>query len=315
MPNSKEPGDPTHAAGAATSVTPVERKSPPTRRVVQVLDLLADRPRERFTLTRVADVLGLNKPTCLGILTALVDAQYLTRDEAKTYGLGPALVRLGSAAETGLANLDVVRPFLVELHDRLGLTCVLSAVYDRQIVILDRLGTAIPGDRRDLIGERFPLAPPLGLVNIAWAHESVIDEWLARPPLVPIAPGARPVREIVAAGLADGYIVECLRTSSSSSVVLASLLASDLPPRMVDELRQHLPPEDWSEFVTALGDDGAAALPVANISAPVYDRQGTQQYTLTVVPESPDATVALARQWGEAVARAGAAASAALGGR
>ena len=314
MPNSKRPGDPTHTPRTVTRTTPVDRKSPPTQRVVQILDLLADTPRERFTLTQVADALGLNKPTCLGILTALTDAEYVTRDDAKSYGLGPALVRLGSAAESGLANLDLVRPFLVDLHDRLGLSCVLSAVYDGHSMILDRLGTAIPGDRRDLIGERFPLAPPLGLVNIAWEHESVIDEWLARPPLIPLADDALPVRDIVAAGVADGYIIECLQTSSSSSVVLASLLASGMPPRIIDELCRHLPPEDWSEFVTTLPDDDAP-LPVANISAPVFDRQGSQQYTLTVVPERPDATAGLARTWGEAVARAAAAASAALGGR
>ncbi|GAA3645665.1 helix-turn-helix domain-containing protein [Nocardioides ginsengisoli] len=283
--------------------------------MVRILDLLADAPRERFTLTQVADTLRLNKPTCLGILAALTDADYVTRDDAKSYGLGPALIRLGTAAESGLANLDLVRPFLVDLHDRLGLSCVLSAVYDEHAMILDRLGTAIPGDRRDLVGERFPLAPPLGLVNIAWEHPGVVDEWLARPPLIPIAADALPVRDIVAGGLANGYIIECLRTSSSSSVVLASLLASDLPPRIVDELRGHLPPEDWSEFVTTLPDDDATPLPVANISAPVFDRQGAQQYTLTVVPERPDATVALARAWGEATARAAAAASAALGRR
>ncbi|GAA4488562.1 helix-turn-helix domain-containing protein [Rhodococcus olei] len=293
----------------------MERKSPPTDRVVQILNLLADSPRERLTLTQVAEALDLNKPTCLGILTALTDADFVTRDDAKTYGLGPALIRLGSAAESGLANLDLVRPFVTELHDTLGVSCILTAVHEGHIVILDRRGPAIPGDRRDLVGERFPLAPPLGLVNVAWEHDTLVDAWLNCPPLAPLPPTDDVVRAIVDGGRTRGFIVECLSTSTASSVVLASLLASGMPQRIIDELRSHLPPVDWSEFVTEMPVDDAETLPVANISAPIFDRHGTQQYTLTLVPEEADASVAQCRDWAAVVVRVARAATAALGGK
>ncbi|MFC9789136.1 IclR family transcriptional regulator [Rhodococcus sp. NPDC127528] len=292
----------------------VDRKSPPTERVVQILNLLADTPSERLTLTRIAAALGLNKPTCLGILSALTEAEFVTRDDAKSYGLGPALLRLGSAAESGLANLDLVRPFLADLHDRLGVSCILTAVHGGQIVILDRLGPAIPGDRRDLVGERFPLSPPLGLVNVAWEHDSIVDAWLERPPLAPLPASEDAVRAVIASGRRHGYIVECLSASTTSSVVLASLLVSGMPRRVIDELRRHLPPVDWSEFVATMPVDRAATLPVANISAPIFDRHGAQQYTLTLVPERADATVAQCRDWAAAVVRAARDASSALRG-
>ena len=56
------------------------RASPPTDRVVRILDFLAGRPDERFGVSELARRLGLSKPTCLGIVTSLADAGYLVRD-------------------------------------------------------------------------------------------------------------------------------------------------------------------------------------------------------------------------------------------
>ncbi len=316
-------GDPKHTQRAESRVgateadhrPSAERTSPPTDRVVQILNLLADTPDERLTLTQVAAGLGLNKPTCLNILTALADADFVTRDEAKSYGLGPALMRLGAAAESGLANLDLVRPFMAELHDRLGMSCVLSATHQGHIVIVDRLGSATVGDRRDLIATRIELVPPIGLVNIAWEHDSVVSAWLNRPPLVRLAAGDEEPRTIIEAGREHGYIVQRLTATTPSNIVLASLLTSEMPQQIIDELLRSFPPVDWSEYVIMMPADDAATLPVANISAPIFDRHGAQQYTLTVIPERVDATVAQCKEWARATMRSAKAATAALGGR
>ncbi|MER6876854.1 helix-turn-helix domain-containing protein, partial [Amycolatopsis sp. NPDC000673] len=45
----------------------VTRRSPPTERVVRLLDYFAARPGQRFGLSALARELGLSKPTCLGI--------------------------------------------------------------------------------------------------------------------------------------------------------------------------------------------------------------------------------------------------------
>ena len=56
------------------------RASPPTGRVVAVLDFLARHPHDRFGVSELARRLGLSKPTCLGIVTTLTDSDYLVRD-------------------------------------------------------------------------------------------------------------------------------------------------------------------------------------------------------------------------------------------
>ncbi|PRC44849.1 ArsR family transcriptional regulator, partial [Mycobacterium sp. ITM-2017-0098] len=55
---------------AAPSPAPSGRASPPTDRVVGILDFLAGRPDERFGVSELARRVGLSKPTCLGIVTS-----------------------------------------------------------------------------------------------------------------------------------------------------------------------------------------------------------------------------------------------------
>ncbi|MET0454210.1 MAG: helix-turn-helix domain-containing protein, partial [Mycobacterium sp.] len=46
-----------------------DRASPPTARVVAILEFLAENPHDRFGLSELARRVDLSKPTCLGILT------------------------------------------------------------------------------------------------------------------------------------------------------------------------------------------------------------------------------------------------------
>ena len=69
------------------------RSSPPTQRVVAILDFMAEHPHDRFGLSELARHVGLAKPTCLGIVTTLTESGYLVRDSRdKTYQIGRAHV-------------------------------------------------------------------------------------------------------------------------------------------------------------------------------------------------------------------------------
>ena len=56
------------------------RASPPTGRVVRVLEFMSRNPQQRFGVSELARRVELSKPTCLGIVSTLTGAGYLIRD-------------------------------------------------------------------------------------------------------------------------------------------------------------------------------------------------------------------------------------------
>src|SRR4051812_8020347 len=122
---------------------PTGRASPPTDRVVRVLDFLAGRPEERFGLSDLARQLGLSEPSCLGIVTSLSDAGYLVRDAAdKAYRLGPSLITLGHKAQESMRISPAAREERRRLSARFGGTASLSAVIGHPITLLDVVAPA-----------------------------------------------------------------------------------------------------------------------------------------------------------------------------
>lgn len=289
-----------------------ERMSPSADRVVLILGLLAEHPTERLTLTGIATRLGLSKPTCLGVLGSLTAGGLLTRDEDKAYGLGPALLRMGNAAENSVAPLDLMRPHLDRLHARLRAGCLIVGNVEDDMVVLDRRGTLSEGDARDFVGERFPLVPPLGLVNHLWNPDGVLEDWLAREPLVRLDPEPERLAAVAAGARERGYVLE--RAGGPADIghaVVAQLVSSHLPEPVLRRVCAHLPPTTFREYEVPGEED--PRVPVSSMSAPVFDRRGRQRYLFTVVldrrlspAEREDAAAA--------VVGAGRAATEALGG-
>src|SRR5215217_2511448 len=163
------------------------RASPPTERVVRILDFLAGRPEGRFGLSELARRVGLSKPTCLGIVTSLTDAGYLVRDATdKTYRLGPSLITLGHKAQESMRVSPAAREELRRLSARFGVTAALSGVIDDRITLLELVAPA--GARPGVeVGQSYPFAPPVGLMFVLWDDEAVHD-WLGKEPTVPLHP-------------------------------------------------------------------------------------------------------------------------------
>ncbi|BBZ64227.1 IclR family transcriptional regulator [Mycolicibacterium monacense] len=250
------------------------RASPPTDRVVRILDFLADRPQERFGVSELARRVGLTKPTCLGIVTALSEAGYLVRDPAdKTYRLGPSLITLGHRAQESMRVSPAAREQLRLLSARFGATAALSAVVDDRITLLDLVAPAglRPGVE---VGQSYPFAPPVGLMFVLWDEEAERD-WLRRQPTIPLRTDTDRLRRVVAACRADGYLVE---RQTAGGRRLYSLLAG-MPTELPDELRALL-----GELVSDIGErvylreesTGRGRHDVSVISAPVYDHYRRQ---------------------------------------
>ena len=104
------------------------RASPPTQRVVDVLDFLARHPHDRFGVSELARRVGQSKPTCLGIVITLAESGYLVRDPAdKTYRLGPSLISLGHVAQESMRIGPPARDQLRRLSSKFGTTAALAA--------------------------------------------------------------------------------------------------------------------------------------------------------------------------------------------
>jgi DNA-binding IclR family transcriptional regulator len=249
------------------------RASPPTERVVQVLDFLAGRPEDRFGVSELARRLGLSKPTCLGIVTSLTDAGYLVRDPGdKTYRLGPSLITLGHKAQESMRVSPAAREQLRLLSARFGVTVALSGVIDDRITLLDLVAPtgARPGVE---VGQSYPFAPPVGLMFVLWDDEAERN-WLAKEATIPLRTDTERLNRVIHVCRADGYLVERLTPGGRRLYSLMAGMSATLP----DELRALLGElvSDIGERVYLRDESRQRRHDISVISAPVYDHYQRQ---------------------------------------
>jgi DNA-binding IclR family transcriptional regulator len=258
------------------------RASPPTARVVAILNFLADHPQDKFGLSELTRRIGLSKPTCLGILTTLADSGYVIRDaQEKTYRLGPTLISLGHTAQESMRVSPGARDELRRLSETFNATAALSGVVDDRITLLELVSPpGSPGTVR--VGQSYPFAPPVGLMFVLWDDRAVRD-WLAKEPTIPLRTDSERLGRVVAECRASGYLVERLTPGGRRLYALMAGMSSTLP----DELRALL-----GELISDIGErvylpsdeplarraDAADAhtIDISVIAAPVFDHHQRQ---------------------------------------
>lgn len=249
------------------------RASPPTQRVVDVLDFLARHPHDRFGVSELARRVGQSKPTCLGIVVTLAESGYLVRDPAdKTYRLGPSLISLGHVAQESMRIGPPARDQLRRLSSKFGTTAALAAVVDDRITLLELVGP--PGaDVGVQVGQSYPFAPPVGLMFVLWDDDALRD-WLAREPTVPLRTDTERRDRVVADCRRTGYLVERLTPGGRRLYALMAGVSATLP----DELRVLLGElvSDIGERVYLRGADDETRHDISVISAPVFDHYRRQ---------------------------------------
>ena len=260
------------------------RASPPTERVIALLNFLAAHPHDRFGLSELARRVDLSKPTCLGILTSLTEAGYLVRDAGagtrdKTYRLGPALITLGHTAQESLRVSPSARDELRKLSEAYGVTAALSGVVDDRITLLELVAPPnTPAAVR--VGQSYPFAPPVGLMFVLWDERAVRD-WLAKEPTIPLRTDTDRFERVITACRASGYLVERLTPGGRRLYALMAGMSNTLP----DELRALLGElvSDIGERVYLPGTDGPDARhDISVIAAPVFDHHRRQVMVVTL---------------------------------
>jgi DNA-binding IclR family transcriptional regulator len=154
------------------------RSSPGVRRVVAILNFIADHPGQSFTLTDLVRALKLSRATCHGLLTGLVEAGYLYRSSDKSYLLGPALVAMAETAKANFSPLQVTQPEMRALADEYDAVAAAVFLEGPDVIIKDRaaslshIGTTRPS------GVRLPLLAQFAGTFFVWSSPREVDAWL-----------------------------------------------------------------------------------------------------------------------------------------
>lgn len=258
-----------------------DRASPPTRRVVEILDFLARHPHDRFGVSELARRTGQSKPTCLGIVTTLAESGYLVRDsQDKTYRLGPSLISLGHIAQESLRVSPAAREELRRLSRQYDTTASLAAIVDERITLLDLVGP--PGsDVGVRAGQSYPFAPPVGLMFVLWDDDALRD-WLAREPTIPLRTDSDRLDRVVAECRATGHLVERQTAGGRRLYALMAGMSNTLPQELRALLGELI--SDVGERVYLPGETGSSRQKhdISVISAPVYDHYRRQAMVVSL---------------------------------
>lgn len=270
----------------ADDLEPDRGPSAPTRRVVQILELLAELPEERRSLSEIARELQLNKATCHAILTTLVACGYLTRDpETKSFRLGPALVRIGTAAEAASPIAASASSELAALHERLGFPTSAVGRDAEELVVLDCFPRNHSANNAvAVIGQRIPLIAPIGELFMAWAEQDDVEAWIAAGEDTGDEKREHRLREVLREVRARRYTVQRVSDRAVQSGRAITRLAEQMPTErsrlLARQLINELDQRDYLESELAAKRTHAVSV----ISAPVQDRHGDVVLSISVWP-------------------------------
>jgi DNA-binding IclR family transcriptional regulator len=249
----------------------VTRPSPPTARVVGILEALAADPGSPLTVTDLARRLNLSVATCHAVVTSLAASGYLSRTaRGKRYALGPRVLALGVAAQRSVLPGDSVHDALQELSRISGCLCSIRAHINDEIVVLDHLGTSAVSIR-ERVGDRYPFAPPFGLSFVIWGDDDLAERWTSRAPVPPSSADTRRLTRLVTCSRRRGYAVH-KRLSGARQQLHAALVAAnddDLRDEPLRGLITEVLKAAWIGAYMLDDVDPAESLSVSTISAPV----------------------------------------------
>ncbi|MFJ2666796.1 IclR family transcriptional regulator [Nocardia fluminea] len=259
--------------------------SPPTQRVVKVLELLSRHATDRLSLARIVREAGLSRATAHAVLAQLTADGWTVRDDDGCYGIGLRLLTVARRAEAAFPLRRTAVPHLRDLSGKAGVPVFLAERAGDSIVVTEVVGNPSAGWIRP--GRRLPLAPPVCREFIAWAAEPVQQAWLATADPAHRDRLARVLAEI----RTRGYSVERLVDDSTPMLeVLAGLRDSPITAALRAQLGSVI-----TELITIdyLPDELGPENAVVTLSAPIRDRTGAVVAAVVSCPDSRLSAVAL----------------------
>ena len=247
---------------------------PSAERTVRIIEFLAEYPERSFPLAELTRRLGMSHATAHALIATLVEQGWVRRASDRTLSVGPALVGIGMAARRGLRVVDEALPFMEALAEELELECQAGTVAGHDIVVVARTRRRSPFNLSGDVGQRAPLAPPLGAPYVAWSSPAEIDAYLDRAdPQLSQAERTRMLR-VLAAVRRRGYGVALDPATRRRLRDVAKQLAGGDRAVLRHELAELLRTVAEEEYAT-VDLDHDFSHDVTAIGAPVFGPDGS----------------------------------------
>jgi DNA-binding IclR family transcriptional regulator len=257
--------------------------SPPTRRVVDIIEFLGERRGRPTRLSDIVQALGLNQATAHTILKELVETGWVTRDPLnKTFALGGALVRLARqiddlpsvahAAHVAASAVAAATGYAASVSERAGDQLVITAF----IAGGDDRWTAVAGDR-------VPFAAPFGPTFAAWEPPDERRAWVQRSGVTSEAFEAQLVAQLDEI-LKQGFSVERLSPEMASAIPIMTRLQAET---LSDSMRDHLGQVLLEMTRMPMDSDNRQGHYVGAIAAPVFNQLGRVTHNICLHPFTP----------------------------
>ncbi|WAJ44409.1 helix-turn-helix domain-containing protein [Mycobacterium sp. Aquia_216] len=257
--------------------------SPPTRRVVDIIELLAERRGSTTRLSDIVHTLGLNQATAYVILKELDEKGWVTRNPAdKTFSVGAALVRLAGRIDQSPSIAHAARAAASAAAADTGYATSVSERVGDSLVITAFIAGC--DDQWSLsTGDRLPFAAPFGPAYAAWEPADERRVWIERSGVNSPAFQAR-LEEHLEETRNQGFSVERMSPDIASAVPVMTRLQMDARS---DSVRDHLN-EVLLEITCAprvSGKPGSRQREyVGAVTAPIFDQVGRVTHNICVHP-------------------------------
>lgn len=201
-------------------------------KTLEVLEVLAS-AKEGLGVTEISRALGLSKSTVHRILMALVNRQYVLKDEVtRRYRLGFKLLLLSSQVLDSLELRQLARPELVELANRSRETVHLVWLEGDEGVYVEKIDTSETIGLLSRVGKRVPLySTAVGKSMLAFMDAERLNSYLQRVNLVPITPhtitDVERLKEHLAQIRQQGFALDCQENRLGVICVAAPIFQAD----------------------------------------------------------------------------------------
>lgn len=260
--------------------------SPPTERVIAIMQMLGAEPGRSFSLAEISRRLDISRATAHAILATLTAHDWVSRDpDTARYAWGPAIA--------GLAEIRQFRAELESLAAATGTQVYLARRDGDTLVITDVAGESqtAPSIGR---GTRTPFVAPFGRDYVAWTSPETQQAWLqgfGRPNDALRTRISAVLNEIRGRGfvverLTREYLrvyaaLQALSTDGEVDAITAQLARAFADLSVIDLL-----PDELGEGATHN---------IATVSAPIFNAEGDVTMSVTAAPFTTLDAPAIAR--------------------